>query len=142
MLRGYLALVLHGHLPFVRHPEYEDCLEEQWLHEAVLDAYLPLIRVMEGWIRDGIRFRLTLSLSPTLLAMFLDPLLQSRILHHINRLIELSEREARRTRGQPEFSGLAEMYRARFSEARDLYLRYDQNLIRAFREFQEVGALE
>ena len=142
MLRGYLALVLHAHLPFVRHPEYEDCLEEQWLHEAVLEAYLPLIRVMEGWIRDGIRFRLTLSLSPTLLSMLQDPLLQSRILHHINRLIELSEREARRTRGQPGFCGLAEMYRARFSEARELFLRHDQNLIRAFREFQQVGALE
>lgn len=28
MERGYLALVLHAHLPFVRHPEYKEFLVE------------------------------------------------------------------------------------------------------------------
>ena len=28
---SYLALVLHAHLPFVRHPEYNDPMEEYWL---------------------------------------------------------------------------------------------------------------
>ena len=27
---GYLTLVLHAHLPFVRHPEFEDFLEEDF----------------------------------------------------------------------------------------------------------------
>ena len=27
MPQGYLAVVLHAHLPFVRHPEYERFLE-------------------------------------------------------------------------------------------------------------------
>ena len=26
--KGYLTLVLHAHLPYVRHPEYEEFLEE------------------------------------------------------------------------------------------------------------------
>ncbi|MBI3015623.1 MAG: DUF1957 domain-containing protein [Candidatus Tectomicrobia bacterium] len=142
MEKGYLALVLHAHLPFIRHPEYEDCLEEQWFYEAVVETYIPLIQVLEGWVRDGVPFRLTLSLSPTLAAMFLDPLLQSRALRRIHRLIELSEREIERTRGQPEFRGVAEMYRERFGKALDLYLRYDKNLIQAFRAFQETGGLE
>src|SRR5574341_1038858 len=98
--RGYLALVLHSHLPFVRHPEYEDCLEEQWFYEAVVETYIPLIQVLEGWLRDRVPFRLTLSLSPTLTAMLLDSLLQSRTLRQIRRLIELSEREVKRTRNQ------------------------------------------
>jgi 1,4-alpha-glucan branching enzyme len=140
--RGYLALVLHAHLPFVRHPEYEDCLEEQWLYEAVVEAYLPLVQVIEGWVRDRVPFRLTLSLSPTLLTMLLDPLLQSRALRHIERLIELSERELRRTRFQPAFHHVAEMYRERFRAARACYLRYETNLVRAFRELQDRGGLE
>ncbi len=142
MKRGYLALVLHAHLPFIRHPEYEDCLEERWLYEAVVEAYLPLIQVIEGWVRDRIPFRLTLSLSPTLLTMFLDPLLQARTLRHIERLIDLSERELRRTRSQPEFHTLAKMYRERFRAARDCYLRYGADLVRAFRELQDQGGLE
>ncbi len=28
--KGYFALVLHAHLPFVRHPEHERFLEEDW----------------------------------------------------------------------------------------------------------------
>jgi len=29
-MMGYLALVLHAHLPFVRHPEQDFVLEEEW----------------------------------------------------------------------------------------------------------------
>ena len=38
---GYVALHLHAHLPFVRHPEYDDFLEEDWLYEAISETYLP-----------------------------------------------------------------------------------------------------
>lgn len=142
MEKGYLALVLHAHLPFVRHPEYEDCLEEQWFYEAVVETYIPLIQVLAGWVRDAVPCRLTLSLSPTLVAMLQDPLLQTRALRHIRRLIELSGREVKRTRTQPEFRPIAEMYRERFQNALDVYLRYERDLVRAFREFQEAGILE
>ena len=40
------ALILHAHLPFVRHPEHEDFLEEDWLFEALTETYLPLLRVL------------------------------------------------------------------------------------------------
>ncbi|HSB80421.1 MAG TPA: 1,4-alpha-glucan branching protein domain-containing protein [Candidatus Methylomirabilis sp.] len=142
MERGYLALVLHAHLPFVRHAEYEDCLEEQWFYEAVVESYIPLIQAFEGWARDAIPFRLTLSLSPTLISMLLDPLLQSRALCHIQRLMDLSEQESERTQNQPEFRRLAEMYRESFGAARDVFLRYDRNLVEAFRRFQAIGGLE
>jgi 1,4-alpha-glucan branching enzyme len=66
MRKGYLALVLHAHLPFVRHPEYPDFLEEDWLFEAITETYLPLWQVFEGLIRDGVPFRLTMSLTPCL----------------------------------------------------------------------------
>ena len=44
---GYLALVLHAHLPYVRHPEYEEFLEEDWLYEAIVETYLPLLEVLQ-----------------------------------------------------------------------------------------------
>ena len=52
-MQGYLSLVLHAHLPFVRHPEHEKFLEESWLFEAVTETYLPLLQILEGWRRDG-----------------------------------------------------------------------------------------
>ena len=103
MAKGYLALVLHAHLPFVRHPEHGYSLEERWLYEAVTECYIPLIWTFEQLLRDGVRFRLTLSLSPTLLTMLNDEFLRQRYLNHLNRLIELGEKELERTVHTPFF---------------------------------------
>ena len=141
--KGYLALVLHAHLPFVRHPEENYFLEENWLFEAITETYVPLIRVFESLIRDDIDFRVTMSISPTLAAMFSDRLLQDRYVRHINKLIELAEKELDRTSHDPQFYGLALMYYNRFIEAREVFIdHYQKNLINAFKKFQESGCLE
>ena len=44
---GYFALLLHAHLPFVRHPDDPTVMEERWLYEAIVDTYLPLLRTFE-----------------------------------------------------------------------------------------------
>ena len=54
--KGYLALVLHGHLPYVRHPEHDQFLEEDWLYEAITETYIPLINVFDGLVERRRRF--------------------------------------------------------------------------------------
>src|SRR5581483_6584095 len=61
MAAGSWALVLHAHLPFVRHPEDPTVMEEQWLYEAITGTYLPLLQVFEGLIGDHIPYRCTVS---------------------------------------------------------------------------------
>ena len=75
---GYLALILHAHLPYVRHPEYDEFLEEDWLYEAITETYLPLLSMLYGLADDGVPFQITLTLTPTLCHMLRDPLLQQR----------------------------------------------------------------
>jgi 1,4-alpha-glucan branching enzyme len=142
MNKGYLCLVLHSHLPFVRHPEHEDFLEEDWLYEAMTETYIPLILVFERLLNDKVDFRLTMSLTPTLISMLGDSLLQERYLKHINKLIELAHKEVERTRWQPEFNNLANMYLTHFYEARNVFERYNRNLVFAFKAFQDAGNLE
>ena len=143
MEKGYLALVLHAHLPYVRHPEYEFFLEEHWLFEALTETYLPLIDIFDKLIEDGVDFRITLSLSPTLMTMLQDPLLQSRYLRHLDKLPRLTVQEIERTRWQPDFQKLALMYHHRFQKARSLYAdRYQQNLLQAFKRYQDLGVVE
>jgi 1,4-alpha-glucan branching enzyme len=142
MHKGYLCLVLHSHLPFVRHPEHGDFLEEDWLYEAITETYIPLIEVFERLLADNVDFRITLSLTPTLISMLSDSLLQERYLRHINQLIELAHKEVERTRWQPEFQSLATMYLNTFSRARDIFQKYNRNLVTAFKNFQEAGKLE
>ena len=45
MASGYLILLLHAHLPYVRHPEYESFVEENWLFEGISETYLPIPRM-------------------------------------------------------------------------------------------------
>ncbi len=142
MTKGYLCMVLHGHLPYVRHPEHEDFLEEDWLYEAITETYIPLIAMFERLSADNVPFRMTISVTPTLASMLTDGLLQDRYAHHINKLIELAHKEVERTRWMPAFQRLAVMYLGLFTQARDLFERYHRNLITAFKRFQDEGCLE
>lgn len=142
MHKGYLCIVLHGHLPYVRHPEHEDFLEEDWLYEAITETYIPLILMFERLTRDRVNFKMTMSLTPTLTSMLTDDLLQQRYLRHIHKLIELAHKEVERTRWLPPFQKLAVMYLNLFMEARDLFERYNRNLAAAFKRFQDQGNLE
>jgi 1,4-alpha-glucan branching enzyme len=141
-MKGYLSLVLHAHLPFVRHPEHERFLEENWLFEAITETYIPLLQVLEGWHKDEMQVRLTLTLTPTLCSMLLDPLLQDRYLRHLEGLIELAEREVHRTHWEKQFNELATFYLQRFKCIREFYLGRNRNLIERFRKLQEAGQLE
>ncbi len=136
-------IVLHAHLPFVRHPEHERFLEEDWLFEAITETYLPFIDMMERLVRDGVDFRLTLTITPPLASMLNDELLQSRYVQHIDRLIDMAKKELERTRHQPDFHPLASMYFQWFSRAREIFVdQYHRNLILALKRFQELGNVD
>lgn len=141
--QGYLSIVLHAHLPFVRHPEYDDFLEEDWLYEAITETYIPLVNMMDGMLDDGVDFRLTMSLTPPLCSMLMDPLLQDRYIRNIDRLLELCRKEIDRTRFDQPYHELAWFYHNRLVNCREVFAdKYHRNLITAFRKFQDAGKLE
>lgn len=136
-------LLLHAHLPYVRHPEHEYFLEENWLFEAVLETYIPLIEMFHRLLSDGVDFRLTLSLSPTLLEMLGDRLLNDRLERHIQGLLELTEKEMQRTRRSASLSRLARMYNERTEAARAFYEETcGRDLPGAFRALSRTGNIE
>lgn len=141
MKRGYIALVLHAHLPFIRYPEYEVFLEENWFYEAMIETYIPLLNVFRRLLEHNVDFRITMTLSPTLCEMFSDHLLQERFINKLNKLIELSNKELDRTRGTV-FYKTAEMYHINLKQCFDTFNYYNRNLINGFKEFQEKGNLE
>ncbi|MGA2864189.1 MAG: 1,4-alpha-glucan branching protein domain-containing protein [Verrucomicrobiota bacterium] len=141
-MRGYLALVLHAHLPFVRHPEYAKFLEENWLFEAITESYVPVLQRLAAWEQAGLKARLTLTLTPTLCAMLRDPLLQERYVRHLEGLIELAEKETHRTLWEGRLHELALFYLERFHRTRDFYFACQRDLVGAFGAFQDRGRLE
>jgi 1,4-alpha-glucan branching enzyme len=143
MEKGYLALILHAHLPFVRHPEYEEFLEERWFFEALSETYLPLLEMFEGLVRDGVDFAITMNISPSLCNMLADELLRNRYVVYLNKMVELCEKEIERNRFNHEFHKLALMYYHRFSRSRDKFLHaYGKDVIHEFKKYQDKGSLE
>src|SRR4029079_8646085 len=130
--RWYLCLVLQAHLPFVRHPEHEDFLEEDWFFEALTETYLPLLRMLRRLAEADVPHRLTMSLTAPLCAMLRDPLLQERYLRHLERLIGLARQEVERNRHLPELLDLAAFYADFFSETRRFYEQaLERDVVRA-----------
>ncbi len=117
-------------------------MEEQWLYEAITGTYLPLVQMFEGLVTDGVPFRCTVSLSAPLITMLTDDLLKERYAAHLDRLIELAGRERERTRPEPHYHRLAQMYWERFHAIRHTWRCHEGNLVRAFRALQEAGRLE
>lgn len=143
MERGYIALVLNAHLPFVRQPEYPRFLEERWLFEALSETYLPFLRVLRSLEADEIPVRITLVLSPTLTAMLADEVLRDRYVAWLDRQIELAERELERTARQPAFACLASIYSDLYTSARDDFtILYGGNVLTGFDYFYKKGRLE
>ena len=144
MPQGYWCPVLHAHLPYVRHPEYPEFLEEDWFFEALSETYVPLVRVLDGLRRDGVDYRLTMTLSPPLLSMMSDALLVQRYHRYLDRLVALAEKEVDRTaRQDARFHDAARFYLGEFIDVRRIFREvYGSNLIRAFRSHRDAGNLE
>jgi 1,4-alpha-glucan branching enzyme len=141
--KGYLCLILHAHLPFVRHIEHKTFLEEDWLFEAITETYVPILKVFEKLEEDGIAYRITVSLSPTLVAMLNDWSLQERYLRRLNGLVELAAKEVERTRWDARLNRLALMYHWLFEGTRRTYAdRYSRDLISVFRRLGQTGHVE
>jgi len=141
--KGYLCLVLHAHLPYVRHPELNYMMEENWLYEAVTETYIPLLAYFNNLVDDEVPFRVTMSLTPTLCSMLDNELLQERYVDHIDRLIELAGKEVKRTRYNETMSRTAQMYLERFSFCKHIFEDiYRRNITTGFKKLQDDGYLE
>ena len=72
------VLVLHSHLPYVlnhgRWPHGSD-----WLCEAALDTYLPLLHALDALAADGVGAPVTLGITPILAAQLASPAFRTEL---------------------------------------------------------------
>jgi 1,4-alpha-glucan branching enzyme len=142
-VRGSLAIILHAHLPFVRHPEQEWAQEESWLFEAITESYVSLLRMVQRLRADAIPFQLALSISPTLAAMLSDTFLLERYLKHLGQLIALTERECERNRADEHLLPLSQFYLEFFAETRRIFIEeWKGDLLGIVSQLANDGTLE
>jgi len=142
-MKGALAIVLHAHLPFVRHPEYPEFLEEDWLYEAITETYLPLLEAFDRCANEGIPFRITMTMTPPLVGMLRDELLMGRYAIRLDKLCELADKEVARTYGDGKMARLAWHTREHLYHLRRVFHdQYHRDLVGAFKRLQDTGFLE
>ena len=141
--KGYVSFVLHAHLPFIHHPESDDYLEESWLYEAISETYLPLLKYFKQLVDEKVNFRITMSMTPPLLSMLDSKLLQQKYIKYLQNLIELSEKEIKRTTFNEKMNNLSHYYFERYSEDLRLFRDvFNCDIISQFKHFQDIGVLE
>lgn len=142
MTSGYLNLVLHAHLPYIKHLRYPYHFEQRWLYESIVESYIPMIDALFDLLEKGERFHITLSVSPTLCVMFNDDDLKDGCEAYIHGLTELAERECIKNRDRPEVADLSRWYLDRYRRMRYLYAdKYKRDLIGALKRLREEGVM-
>ncbi len=139
---AYLVLALHGHLPWVNHPEHEFFLEEDWLFEGIADCYLPLLMMLDGFERDGIPAAFTLGLSPPLLNMFAEENLCDRASRYLKARSTLLDRFLKGLPDDSPFRPAAEHALAEVQAGSERYHAAGRDLPRAFAHHHDAGRLE
>jgi len=136
-------LTLHSHLPWVLHhgrwPHGSD-----WLCEAALDTYLPLLDVLESFERDGIATPVTLGITPVLANQLAHPSFREELEAYIAQRLEACDAApaSLNATGDGHLVPIADWWRDHLVHLRDVYHRADSDLIRAFRGLQDRGRLE
>ena len=133
---GKLAIVLHAHLPYVRKNE-KNSLEEDWLFQAIMECYIPLLQVMESSKKeDPSNTKLTLSLSPTLLSLFQNKQIQKTFPSWIQTRIDFLNNLPNKEKVASEFL---------MRNIKDKYLYWERcsgDLIERFKNLNITGNLD
>ncbi|GAE33450.1 hypothetical protein [Halalkalibacter akibai] len=136
MKEGYFSLVLHAHLPYVRHKE-EGRLEERWLFEAITESYIPLLWELEN---SEVKDVLTISFSPPVLEMLADSVIQERYLDYVMKTEELLLKEAELAETKEE-KELVAFYKKRYQKIKNTFVSYNKNILTGFRNLFEKGVI-
>lgn len=140
-MTGYFVLVLHTHLPYVNHPNHELYLEERWYTEAVLECYIPLLMMFDRLQEKKIPFKVTISISPPLLEMFRNDILNEKVKNYTQKLVELCDKETGKVNSQLE-RDLVNFYRERFLSCLSYMESVNGGLIEGFKKHAESGHVQ
>ncbi len=137
-----INLILHAHLPYVRHLEYPRFLEEDWLFESLNESYIPLLFLLDELDQEGLDFKLTFCFSPPLLTMLTDKDLNERFISYMKLHIELGKKEEQRLKGDKANLKLARMYLSSLEKNLGFYEANGCSIIPVLKRLEEKGKIE
>jgi 1,4-alpha-glucan branching enzyme len=137
------VFTLHSHLPYVlnhgRWPHGSD-----WISEATLDTYLPLLEVLRGLAADQVPAPVTIGFTPVLANQLASPIFVSEMELFFSQRIKACDEApvSLASTGDQHLLPLVGFWRERLIRLRDLFHSINQDLVGAFRSLETAGKLE
>ncbi len=142
-MKGYLAFVLHSHLPYViGHGRWPHGAE--WLHEATAETYIPLINIFNRLASEGIRPAVTIGITPVLQEQLRDPRFKTEFKDYVKNKIQSAEEDAK-TFSRLGFSNrekVARMWVDFYSKTLEFFESIQGDLLSEFKRLQDEGLIE
>jgi 1,4-alpha-glucan branching enzyme len=138
-----LIVALHSHLPLVlnhgRWPHGSD-----WLTEAAVDTYLPLLEALNSFETAEVAAPVTLGITPILASQLAHPAFVRELDAFLTQRLEACDEAVAdfAARGEDTLTPIALFWRGRLARLRRLFQREDQDLVRAFRRHEAAGRIE
>ena len=137
------VLTLHSHLPWVLHhgrwPHGSD-----WICEAALDSYLPLVTMLEALETEDVAPAITLGITPILAAQFAHPSFREELdTYFAHRLKTIDEApESLRHTGDESLLPVVAFWKSHVEVLQATWERIGKDLIAAFRRHALAGRIE
>ncbi len=137
------VLTLHSHLPYVlnhgRWPHGSD-----WLCEAAVDTYLPLVEVLDALACEGVAAPITLGITPILANQLAHPAFGRELAAFLTQRLAACDEaeEAFAANGEEHLSPLVGYWRERYRRLRRLFERCDGDLVAQLRRHASEGRIE
>ncbi len=137
------VLALHSHLPYVlnhgRWPHGSD-----WLCEAAIDTYLPLLGTLRGLAADGVPAPVTIGFTPVLANQLAAPAFAAELEAYFDQRLKACDEAAATFTGTPDehLIPLAGYWHDRLQSLRALFRSVNGDLVAPFRALEEAGHIE
>ena len=137
------VLALHSHLPYVLHhgrwPHGSD-----WLCEAALDSYLPLLEKLRELAAQGTPAPVTIGFTPVLANQLANPEFVKELETFFDQRQAMCAEApaALAAAGDSGLAPLVEFWKSHLRRLRDLFQAIDCDIVTAFRRLQDGGHLE
>ena len=137
------VFTLHSHLPYVlnhgRWPHGSD-----WIAEAAIDTYLPLIEALRALDAEGIAAPVTIGFTPVLANQLASDVFRAELeLYFQQRLDHCDEAPASlEETGDTHLIPLVDYWRERLTRLRALFRSIDRDIVAVFRDLETRGRIE
>ncbi|AIF69759.1 1,4-alpha-glucan branching protein [Palaeococcus pacificus DY20341] len=139
MVKGYFGLVLHTHIPYVRkHGRWP--FGEEWVFEAIAETYIPLLMAFEELKEKGVRFSLTIGITPVLMEQLSDEYMKKEFEAYMERKLGAMEEDL--TKYDGELKRAVEYMLGYFSDVYNYWKRINGDILGELKKLQDEGYIE